>query len=73
MITKRLEMIFQNAGGSRATIAVPEPDAALTAVQVQAAMNDIIAKNVFESNGGDLVAIAGARIVTRDVTELAVV
>ena len=71
MVTTRLEMIFQNVSGQKVTLAVLEPAADLTEAQVQAAMSTIIAKNIFATAGGDLTAIAGARIIARDVTELA--
>ncbi|GAW93491.1 DUF2922 domain-containing protein [Calderihabitans maritimus] len=72
MITKRLEMIFQTAGGSRATIAVQDPLDTLTADQVKTVMDTIITKNVFQTRSGDLVGVIGARIVTREVNELPV-
>ena len=36
----------------------------------ETAMDTIVAKNVFSSKGGDLVAVADARIVSREVTDL---
>ncbi|MHB1419746.1 MAG: DUF2922 domain-containing protein [Bacillota bacterium] len=73
MITKRLEMIFQNTDGRRVTIAVPDPKVDLTQAETQAAMDAILAKNVFTSPGGDLVAAIGARVVTREVADVIVV
>ncbi|PRR70665.1 hypothetical protein MHLNE_06760 [Moorella humiferrea] len=70
MITKRLELIFQNAAGNRSTLAVIDPRENLTEAEVRAAMELILAKNIFTSPGGDLVAIVGARIVTREVTDI---
>ncbi|WP_227762438.1 DUF2922 domain-containing protein [Zhaonella formicivorans] len=70
MLTKRLEMIFRNAGGGRTTISVLDPKDTLTEAEVQAAMQTIITKNIFETSGGDLVGIIGARVVTTDVTDL---
>nr|WP_204614931.1 DUF2922 domain-containing protein [Desulforadius tongensis] len=65
-------MRFINASGKRVTISVPEPKEGLTAGEVKTAMESIIAKNVFTSQGGDLVAVDSARIVNREVTELSV-
>ncbi len=73
MITKNLEMIFQTSTGRRSTIRVPDPGDTLTATDVQNAMNGIIAKNVFHVDGASYTGILGARIVTRDVSELQVV
>lgn len=68
--TKRLELIFLNASGSRVTIGLWDPKENLTGAEVEAAMNTIVQKNVFDSPGGDLVAIQGARLVTREVSEI---
>ncbi|GFN21950.1 DUF2922 domain-containing protein [Thermanaeromonas sp. C210] len=42
----------------------------MSAADVMASMELVIARNIFTSSGGDLVAVAGARIVTREITEL---
>ena len=73
MQTKRLEMIFQNTSGNRITVSVLDPKADLTAEAIQAVMEQIISLNVFKSSGGQLTAVLGARVVTRDVNELLVV
>lgn len=73
MQTKRLEMIFQNSGGNRVTVSVLDPKDDLTAQSVEAAMQQILALNAFTTAGGDLTAILGARIVTRDVNDILVV
>ncbi|CEP66729.1 Protein of unknown function DUF2922 [Moorella glycerini] len=70
MLTKRLELIFQNAAGRRTTLAVQDPRDNLTEAEVRAAMELILDRNIFTSPGGDLTAIVGARIVTRDVTDI---
>jgi hypothetical protein len=70
MLSRRLEMIFQNAAGRRTTLALPDPRPDLTASEVRAAMELILARNIFTSPGGDLVAIASARIVSRESTDL---
>ncbi|MGI6553056.1 MAG: DUF2922 domain-containing protein [Bacillota bacterium] len=70
MQSRRLEMIFQNAGGSRVTVAVVDPKADLTEQEVEEAMSLILNNNIFDSNGGDLVSLVGARFVTREVVEL---
>lgn len=67
---KRLEMIFANTGGTRATISVYDPRPDLEGQEVKTAMEDIIAKEVFTSTNGDLSGINGARIVERDVQDL---
>lgn len=70
MANSRLEMIFKNQLDKKTTISIDNPRDDLTDMEVSTAMNEVILKNIFNSSGGDLVAIAGARIVTTDVQEL---
>ena len=72
MISKTLQLIFQNAAGSRTTFSVPDPLDTLAAADVRAVMDIIMAKNIFSVNGADLTGIVAARVVTRETTELAV-
>lgn len=65
-----LQLSFTNADGRTSSISVADPKAGLTAAEVQTAMQTIISKNVFSTSGGALVAIASARLVSRDVTPL---
>jgi hypothetical protein len=71
MITRRLELIFVNSQGRNATLGVVDPKEDLTGQVVEAAMQAVINANVFDLNGG-LVAIAGARVVTRAVNDILV-
>jgi len=73
VLTKRLELIFQNVAGRRTTLAVQDPRDDLTAEEVMTAMELIISRNIFTSPGGDLAAITGARVVTRDVQDIVTV
>lgn len=70
MPTRRLELIFQNIAGRRTTLAVQDPRDNLTEAEVRTAMELILARNIFTSPGGDLTAIIGARIVTREVSDI---
>lgn len=62
-----LQMIFSNTEGRNSTISVADPDAEVTPGEVEAVMDSIITKNVFETSGGDLVEKVRAQIVTRTV------
>jgi hypothetical protein len=42
----------------------------LNAADISTAMSNIIAKNIFNSNGGELTGKIAARIVTKDVEEI---
>ncbi len=69
MATK-LRMSFKNALDNTSSISLDDPKADITAVEVQTVMDDIIAKNIFNTSGGDLVAVKGAEVVTTTVNEL---
>ncbi len=73
MITKRLELQFVNEGGTRATVGLAEPKENLTDIQVKTAMETILTNGVFTSTNGDLVAISGARLVSREISDFNVV
>ena len=72
MATK-LQMSFKNAMDKQSTLSIDNPRADVTDAEVAAVMQDIIAKNIFNTSGGDLVSIVGAKVVTTTVNELTVV
>lgn len=69
-MAKSLEMTFQNAAGKNARISVADPKDDLDAAEVQAVMDTILAKNIFNTTGGDIVKVVSATVVTRDVAEI---
>ncbi|NCC80803.1 MAG: DUF2922 domain-containing protein [Clostridia bacterium] len=70
METKVLELIFINAGGKKVTFTLDDPREDLTEVEVRGVMENIITKNVFNSNAGDLAAVSGARVISRQVSAI---
>lgn len=70
METKVLELIFINASGKKVTLSLNDPREDLTEIEVKDVMESIVAKNVFNSTAGDLVAVSGARIVSRQVSNI---
>ena len=68
--TQVLRMVFLNAASKQVNLSVNSPKDTLTAAEVQAVMDDIIAKNIFSSAGGDLTAKVSARIVDTITNEL---
>lgn len=68
--TQTLQMTFINQAGTRTTISLDNPRDDLTEVEVVSAMDEIIAKNIFNTSGGDLVSKHSARIVDRTVSVL---
>lgn len=70
MATKRLEMVFKNQGDKSSRISVDNPREDITENEIRAAMENIVAMNVFETAEGDLTSIVSARIITTDVQEI---
>lgn len=65
-----LEMRFNNAAGRLVTIKVPDVLDSFSGADASQLMDNILARNIFTSTGGDLVAKDSTRIVVTDVTEL---
>ncbi len=65
-----LELRFNNAAGRLVTIKVPDVIESYSAADALLLMDNIIARNIFTSTGGDLITKESARIVVTDVTEL---
>lgn len=63
---KRLELLFQNSSGRQVIIPVIEPKLDLTNQEIETVMQSILNKNLFNSTGGDLNKILGARVITKD-------
>jgi Protein of unknown function (DUF2922). len=73
---KSLRMTFTNAAGAGVSYTVASPVTGLTAATVQTFMNLAIAKNLFNSTGGDLVAIKDIAIIdttTQDLFDVPIV
>ncbi len=69
MATK-LTMSFKNAADNSASYSIDDPRPDVTDVEVQAVMDDMLAKNIFNTSGGDLVSVAGAKVTTTTINEL---
>lgn len=67
---KRIELLFVNEDGKTATISLDNPVEPVDASKVNEVMDEIIAQNVFITNGGAFVQKKGARIIERNVTEI---
>lgn len=72
MAESRLEMIFKNQLDRKTRLSIDNPKPDITEGEVRSVMDNIIAANIFDSTGGDLVGVSGARIVTTQVTDLMV-
>jgi hypothetical protein len=71
-MSKTLTMSFLNEEGRKATIRLNTVKEDITELEVQSAMDVVLAKNIFSSKGGDLKIKDSAVIVNRENTELAV-
>ncbi|MFS8540594.1 MAG: DUF2922 domain-containing protein [Tissierellales bacterium] len=65
-----LEMEFLDSQGKKFKITIDEPREDLTEMEIRAAMDEIVQKNVFFTSTGDIVAVSGARYVRTLVEEL---
>ena len=72
MPVKTLVLVFQNQSGDTIRMSVENVKENITDASVKTAMEDIIAKNIFDSTGGNLTIVMGAQIITRSVQELSV-
>ena len=65
-----LEVVFKNAEGDTKVITVTDPREGITAQEADEAMDIILAANVIETSGGDLVEAVEARLRITQVTVL---
>lgn len=63
-MAKRLVMSFKTAEGSTTSLTVDQPKDTVTDVEVRAVMENIITKNIFNTNAGDLTEVKSAQIIT---------
>ena len=68
MIREYLQLVFKNEEGRNFTLTVYDPKENLTEAEVTETMDQVIATNLFASNGGELKSKVSARVVNREVT-----
>lgn len=74
MATQRvLEMDFSTELGRTQRLRVYNVKEAVTGAEVAAAMDNIVAKNIFTSTGGDFTGKVSARVVVTDTNDLTLV
>lgn len=70
-VTKKvLRMSFNTALGNTVSITLPEPKAAITTAEIEAAMDLIIAKNIFLGSAGALISKSDIKIINTTTDDL---
>jgi hypothetical protein len=70
-LKKTLRLVFANQTGNTVSINVPDPKDGLTGAQAKTLMDTIVAKNIFDSTGGNLVTVKAAAITVSQTDDLA--
>jgi hypothetical protein len=63
-------MVFSSQAGRNVTITLDNPRTDLAAAEIEAAMDLVIARNIFTSSGGDLVSKQDIKIVDSTTNDL---
>ena len=66
--TKRLVMTFKTDGDKKVSLVVDDPRDDISESEIKAAMDLVIAKNIFAPNGGNIVQAVDAKVVVTDTT-----
>ena len=66
--TKRLVMTFKTDGDRKVSLVVDDPREDISESEIKAAMDLVIAKNIFAPNGDDIVQSVDAKVVVTDTT-----
>jgi hypothetical protein len=67
---KVLRMSFNTSLGGAMTITLPDPKAGITAAEIEAVMDQIIAKDIFLTSGGALLSKRDVKIVNTTTDDL---
>lgn len=68
-IRKRLMMTFKTEGDKKVSISIDNPRPDVTEGEIKTVMELILAKNIFNISGNDIVALVDAKIVQTGTTE----
>ncbi|MFC7371424.1 DUF2922 domain-containing protein [Fictibacillus iocasae] len=73
MMARTLELQFLNEDAKTVTIRLDAPVEPANSASIAAAMDVVIAQNIFNTNGGNLVSKKGARIVDRSESPITLI
>ncbi|WP_335871798.1 DUF2922 domain-containing protein [Bacillus sp. 2205SS5-2] len=71
-MAKSLELQFVTDEGKTARLTLDDPNEPVNETEVKQAMEIMIANNVFQSTSGQFVAVKGARLLERNVTDITI-
>jgi hypothetical protein len=66
--TKKLIMTFKTTDDKKISLSIDDPREDLLESEIKAAMDLVIAKNIFAPNGDDIVQAVDAKVVVTDTT-----
>ena len=66
--TKRLVMTFKTDGDKKVSLVVDDPRDDISESEIKAAMDLVIAKNIFAPNGDDIVQAVDDKVIVTDTT-----
>jgi len=67
---KILRLTFETSSGTTTSITLPEPREDVLAADIEAAMDLVIAKNIFNTTGGELIAKRDIKIIDTTTDDL---
>ncbi len=68
---KTLQLTFRNEEGRLFNLQLASPREDLTEADIAAVMDELIAKDIFQSSGGSLTEKVRARLVSREIEDIA--
>lgn len=71
-MAKKIELIFKNQMGKNVTVSLDNPIEPVDPVLVSQVMDTVLTENAFMSTGGRLISKHAARIVERNVSDIAI-
>ena len=66
--TKRLVMTFKTTDDKKVSLSVDNPREDITESEIKDAMDLVVSKNIFATNGADIVSAVEAKVVVTDTT-----
>ncbi|NLY68052.1 MAG: DUF2922 domain-containing protein [Tissierellia bacterium] len=66
----KLEMEFLDSTGGKFKVTIDDPREDITGEEIKTVMEDIVARDIFYTNAGSIVAANAARIITTTIQEM---